>query len=295
MNAPGLVQRTVHSYDGTPLYFTVEGSGPVDFLLADGIGCDGFIWRYLEPELRARGRIIHLHMRGHGKSGPPVDPQRVEITDLADDWEVVLDAVGAERGVALGHSMGVQVSLELWHRHPERVSGLLLFCGSFENPIATFHDGPHAARLLPLMQRITKAGGRRLARLWRRTVSLPIAYHFARATELDPDLARRDDMERYLDHLSRMDPALFTRMLKGAADHSAAGYLGDIDVPVLVVAGSKDRFTPPRLSVEMADRIPTGETLVVEDGTHTAPIEQPVRVNLSVAAFLDRHFGQVGP
>ncbi len=286
----GLEQRTVHSYDGTPLYYTVQGEGPIDFLLADGIGCDGFIWRYLAPELLRRGRVIHLHMRGHGRSGSPVDGTRIEIADFADDWQVVLDACGCEQGIALGHSMGVQVSLELWHRHPTRVSGLVLFCGSFENPVSTFHDGTMAARLLPAFQRATRAGGDRLRRAWRRAISLPLAYHVARATELDPDLARREDMDRYLDHLSRMDPALFFRMLGGAAAHSARAYLSAIDVPVLVVAGSKDRFTPARLSVEMADRIPGSQSVVVEEGTHTAPIEQPVRVNLSVTNFLEQNF-----
>ncbi len=283
-------QRTVHSYDGTPLYFTVEGEGEVDFLLADGIGCDGFIWRYLEPALLQRGRVIHLHMRGHGRSGPPVDPSAVEIRHFADDWSVVLDACGSRRAVALGHSMGVQVSLELWNRHGPRVAGLVLCCGSFENPVGTFHDGTMAARLLPTLQRATNAGGHRLARVWKRLVSLPLAFHFARMTEIDPDLARREDMERYLDHLSRMSPALFFRMLRGASDHSARGYLASIDVPVLVVAGSRDRFTPARLSTEMAERMPRGESVVVPDGTHTAPIEQPVRVNLAISDFLDAHF-----
>ncbi len=280
-------QRTVHSFDGTPLHFTVQGEGPIDYLLADGIGCDGFIWRYLEPELARRGRVIHLHMRGHGKSGHPADPEAVEIAHFADDWRVVLDACNSERAIALGHSMGVQVSLELWRRHAERITALVLCCGSFENPVGTFHDANLAARLLPALQRGSQLGGRRLARLWRRLVSLPIAFHFARATEVDPDLARRDDMERYLEHLSKMNPALFFRMLRGASDHSAGGYLDEIDVPVLVLAGSRDRFTPARLSTEMADRIPGGRYVEVCEGTHTAPIEQPVRVNLAIRAFLE--------
>ncbi len=280
----------VTSFDGTRLWVSVEGDGPTNFLLCDGIGCNGFIWRYLEPELLRRGRVIHLHMRGHGRSAPPADPAAVEMSHLADDWRCVLDTIGCEQGIALGHSMGVQVALELWRRHTEQVAGLVLVCGSFENPVDTFHDSVVMGYFLPLLQRFTVVGGRPLAHLWRRLVSLPVAYHVARLTEVDPDLARRQDLDRYLDHLSRMDPAVFFRMLRGAARHSARAYLPEINVPSLVVAGSRDRFTPSRLSEEMTSLIHGGQGYVVDDGTHTAPIEQPVRVNLEITRFLDVRF-----
>ncbi len=285
-------EHTLESFDGTRLYYTVEGDGPMHYLLADGIGCDGFIWRYLEPELLKRGRVVHLHMRGHGRSDPPADPDAIETWHLADDWRAVLDAVGAERAVVLGHSMGVQVSLELVRRDPARMAGMVLVCGSFENPVETFHDSSGAGKMLPFLQKGTQLGGRTLATIWKRLVSLPVAFHFARLTEIDPDLARRRDMERYLEHLSNMDPAIFFHMLGGAARHSARDYLADLDVPALVLAGSKDRFTPARLSQEMAEGLPQGHEVIVEDGTHTAPIEQPTRVNIEVLRFLDEHFGQ---
>ena len=101
----------VAAADGTRLHYTVEGDGPVDFLLCDGLGCDGFIWRYLRPELKAIGRVIHLNMRGHGQSGVPVSPGRIEMSQLADDWMPVIEATASRSAIVLGHSMGVQVAL----------------------------------------------------------------------------------------------------------------------------------------------------------------------------------------
>lgn len=290
---PEVREGTATSFDGTQLWFRTVGDGPRDFLLCDGIGCDGFIWRYLEPELLRRGRIIHLHMRGHGRSEMPRDAAAVDIGHLADDCRAVLDAVGSERAVVLGHSLGVQVSLETWHRHGQRVAGLVLCCGSYENPTATFHDHRAMERLLPFLRGATRIGGRPLKQIWRRLVALPLAFHVARATEIHPDHARREDMMPYLEHLSRMDPRLFFDILRGAAAHSAGSFLADIDVPVLVVAGERDRFTPAYLSEQMCARIPAAESLVVPDGTHTAPIEHPTLVNLTITRFLDRHFPTV--
>lgn len=276
----------LNTFDGTRLYYSVEGEGPVDFLLSDGIGCDGFVWRYLRPELLTCGRVIHMHMRGHGRSDPPADPTAIGIHHVADDWAEIMRAEGVTRAVVLGHSMGVQVALELWHRHPEHIAGLVLLCGSFENPVATFHDAPNAQRLFPFMRRGSQLGGRVVKAAWRKLVALPLAYHVARMTEVHPDLVRRGDFKPYLDHLSKMDPAIFFAMLGGAAEHSARPYLADIDVPVLVVSGDRDQFTPARLSAEMASQIPRGHGLEIKEGTHTAPIEHPVEVRLAVNDFL---------
>ena len=59
-------------------------------------------------------------------------------------------------------------------------------------------------------------------------------------------------------------------------------------VPVLVVAGSRDGFTPPDLSAAMAAAVPDAELLVVDGGSHTAPLERPEFVNDAVVAFLER-------
>lgn len=280
--------HTVKSDDGVRLHYTVEGDGPIDFLLCDGLGCDGFIWRYLRPILLERGRIIHLHMRGHGKSEKPPGRGPLEMWQFADDWRPVIEATGSRRAIALGHSMGVQIVLEMWHRHSAPIAGMVLVCGSYQDPTATFHEGSHMQKLLPLMQRATQLGGRPLKRIWRRLISLPMAYHVAKVGDIHPDLMRRDDFDAYADHLANMDPRIFVRSLTGAAYHSADRYLDQIDVPVLVVAGELDTFTPARLSVEMQRRIPDARLVMARQGTHTVPLEHATLVNMEVGRFADR-------
>jgi pimeloyl-ACP methyl ester carboxylesterase len=79
---------------------------------------------------------------------------------------------------------------------------------------------------------------------------------------------------------------MFLRMLRSAGEHSAKDLLPAIDVPVLVLAGDRDSFTPPRYAEEMAAALPKGELLMALGGTHVVPIERRELVRDRVERFL---------
>ncbi|NNL85907.1 MAG: alpha/beta fold hydrolase, partial [Myxococcales bacterium] len=139
----------VEAADGTRLFYELLGTGDPPVILTDGIGCDGFAWRYLAPGLAKHHRVIHWHFRGHGRSGPPRDPERVGIEDLAADLKQICDRLDVERPVIIAHSMGVQVALEYYHQNPKGVAALVLMCGTFGRITTTFHGTDLLDQLLP--------------------------------------------------------------------------------------------------------------------------------------------------
>jgi pimeloyl-ACP methyl ester carboxylesterase len=288
------VERWVTAADLTRLRYTISGKGEVDYLLFDGIGCDGFIWAYLKPYLEESGRVFHLHMRGHGKSHNPENHNHVGIDWLISDWTQLLRVEGLDQSkrplIALGHSMGVQVALELRTRRSDLPwASMILMCGTFEHTAGNLYDTTMIERVLPLLKRAANIGGHRLHKVWRRLVTLPLAVHVARATEMSADLTRKRDIERYLQHLGRMQPKLFLSMLQKMSEHSCRAALAEIDTPVLVIGGQFDHFTPPRLSIELDHLLPKSELLILNEGTHSAPVEQTIEVNQSVRRFLSEY------
>jgi pimeloyl-ACP methyl ester carboxylesterase len=256
--------------------------------LCDGIGCDGYVWKYLERELGADHRVVHWHYRGHGRTPPPRDRRRVDIPDLADDLAGVLDAAVGEGNSAVlaGHSMGVQVCLETYRRHRARVNGLILLCGSYGTPLRTFKGKRTLEQVLPYVKFMVDRIPGTLARVWSSIVPTELAYQIATRFELNGELIRREDFFPYLDHISKIDLRLFVEMLAYAGRHSAKELLAQIDVPTLIVSGERDGFTPPHLSEEMHQLIRESELFVVAAGSHTAPIERPAEVTEKIAAFL---------
>lgn len=262
--------------------------------LADGIGCDGYVWKYVRRDLAGERPVIHWHYRGHGRTPPPRDPRRIAIADLADDLAAVLDDNGTDAAVVFGHSMGVQVALETYRRHPSRVRGLVLLCGSPENPLRTFRGSRSLEILLPRMRSAVERAPRLINQAARVLLPTRAAFRLATRFEVNAELIQAADFMPYLRGLSHIEMPLFLSMLAAAGEHSAVDLLPSVKVPVLVVAGEKDGFTPPDLSRAMAAAIPGADLLEIEGGSHTAPLERPDLVGDAVHEFLFRRVDRIG-
>ena len=256
-------------------------------LLCDGIGCDGYIWRYLRQDLADRFGL-HPHYRGHGRTAAPKDPRRVGISDLADDVACVLDDALVDRAVLVGHSMGVQVALETYRRHAARVAGLVRVCGAASHPLKTFRGSAALEDLLPTIQRWVHRVPGVINSVTRRLLPTRLAYEIATRLEIRRDLIEPSDFMPYLEGMARIDARLFIAMLSAAGQHSAEEMLPEIAVPTLVVVGTRDGFTPPERGRAMAAAIPSAELLEIPNGSHSAPIERPHMVDWTIRDFMTR-------
>lgn len=276
------------SRDGAAIFFEVVGQPlPAKTLvLCDGLGCDGYVWKYLQWALSDRFRLVHLQYRGHGRTPLPTDFGHVSMDDFAADVLAVMDATETETAVLCGHSMGVQVCLETYRQSPCRCAGLVLVCGSYRNPLKTFKGKETLAKLLPALQAAVGHVPRLVGAFWKRLLPLDLSFQIAQRVELNGELIHREDFVPYLEGLSRMDPRMFVATMAAAAQHDAQDLLPQIAVPTLILTARRDSFTPMALSQEMRDKIPSSELYVVEEGTHTAPIERPAEVTQVVDKFL---------
>lgn len=277
-------------FDGTRLYYNHAGSG-LPLVCCDGIACDQYAWKYLFGQFAKTHQVVRWNYRGHGRSDAPDDYDHLGISHLAEDLRLLLDHLGIDRAVLLGHSMGVQVILEFFHRFPGRTVALVPICGSFEKPLSTFHDSAFLERFLPVLSRFYERHTRVFVDLWRELLPTKLAFWVSVLVEVNYAMVKVEDFMPYLEHLSRMDLRLFFRMLQLANRHSARDWLEGVDVPVLIIGGEKDKFTPVHLSREMHELIPGSDLQILPGGSHTAPIEQPDLITLRLEKFLAQRLG----
>lgn len=280
----------VRSPDGVHLYWRAVGQGPV-LACCNGVGVSTFFWKYIVDHFRDRYTVLVWDYRGHGQSDRKLDPERTElsITRHADDLMLVLDAaIGPDSSaVLLGHSMGCQVALEAWDRHPDRVHGLILQQGTAGHVLDTFFDDPRSPVLIGIVRQMTRLSGRVSNLLVRPLLASPGAELVGRLTGLvDPHYCKDEDLRNYLKHMASLDQRLFMECVWAAQRHSAWHLLPRLKLPVLVLAAENDLFTPVSCSRRIAAAIPGAELLVLADASHAALIEQPETINCRVDRFL---------
>jgi pimeloyl-ACP methyl ester carboxylesterase len=279
---------TTLAADGTPLAFASGGPRNGRALVCcNGVGVSTFFWDYLGEYFSRDHRVIVWDYRGHGASGRAQNLEALTMASLADDLARVLDANAIGAAVLLGHSMGCQVILEFVRLFPQRVIGLVPILGAFGRAADTFIDPRIGPRFYQSALTMTRKLPDLMNIACRVMLKSPIAWPFTRRSGLvHRDLCKREDMEPYLEHLSSIDIRVFFEMVRCAQEHDAGPYLAEIQAPALIVAGERDLFTPRRLSLEMAERIPNAELLEIPRGSHAALIEQPELINLRLEKFI---------
>ena len=204
----------------------------------------------------------------------------------ARDLEQILEAEKIDRCVQVGHSMGAQVILEAYRRHPENVAGLVSIAGAYETPLRTFYGTDLSGRLAPIALPLLHVLPRVTLLAWRALVHNPFAFPAGRLVRAIGPNAKPQDMTGYFDHVSMTDPLIAAKMVRGMHAHSAEEVLDKIDVPVLICHGTADPFTPLAIAREMEDRMPHARLVVLEDGSHTLPIEYPDEIAVELQGFL---------
>lgn len=276
------------SYDGTVIRYSSRGHG-LPLVTSNGVANTTTFWHYFEDHFSRMARVICWDYRGHGRSDVPDNLKSFNVPAYARDLLAVLDHAGIEKAVLLGFSMGVQVILEFYRDHPERVLALVAINGPCANPFDAFSSSEWFERSYrKLFNHYIRYPGR-LERFGIPLLLSPITWPLAKLVEIDRHRCSRVEMDLYFEHIARMGFANELRALLGMAEHSAEDVLGMVDVPTLVVCGQKDGMCPARMVKKVYREVRGAELFEVPHGTHATLIEAPDTVDLRIEAFLRKN------
>lgn len=220
------------------------------------------------PALSEHFRVIVPDHRNHGKS----DRIRgsFEIDDLAVDIVGVLDELGYGEVDLFGFSMGGMAAQVIARRHPERVRRLIL-AGTASFPI----DRRRPAALVAFWL------ARALARFSKKEAAL-FTHHFLRRTRIiEPE------HERWMwAALMNRDPSLFYESANAAWRFDSRRWVGEIDVPTMVIIPSADQVVPARTQYELAERIDADRIVEIPDVGHESILANPEVYVDAIEGFL---------
>ena len=169
------------------LFYTDDGEGGPTLLFVHGLSCDSHDWIWQLAHFTPHHRTIALDLRGHGRSG--VDPQAgFGLGDYASDVATLIDYLGVEPVVALGHSLGGMVVTVLAVSDPEKVSSLVVIDPGYLHPLS---EAKEAAATVREQARLDSVGLFRamLAPTYQPTSPPALkTWHMHRLEGMDPDV-----------------------------------------------------------------------------------------------------------
>ena len=261
--------------NGIQIYYEVQGAGTPLVLLA-GLGYPGWQWHKMAPRLAEHCQVILLDNRGVGQSDKPPGPYTAEL--LAADTVGLLDALGIDQAVILGHSMGGFVAQALALAYPQRVRKLIL--------AATNFGGPRHVPITPAAMTVLTDTTVDPVTRFRNGLTVSTAPGFAdRQPEVITEwlawrLANPIDAAGYQAQL-----AIGLGLLREEAcfEHR----LSAITAPTLVLFGAHDAVVPPANAALLARQIPHSRVQILPDAGHFFPLETPEAAARVVSAFVE--------
>jgi pimeloyl-ACP methyl ester carboxylesterase len=277
-NVPELPPGRMLEVGGQHLFFRQSGAGP-DVVLLHGLGDSSIGWQFIEPSLvRAGYRVTVWDALGAGRSDKPANGD-YSIEAHVERLEGMLDTLGIQHAVFVGHSLGGSVALRFAERNPGKVRALCLI-----DP-AAYRDGAMGGRWFWTTPLVAKAV---LGLLPARTITrFGLKQNFHSHAGISKELegmylreARRDGAIAALIAQERQlvpqDPEQWEQAHR------------TIQNRVLILWGRDDKLVPVAQGTRLARDI-HGSTLVVFPSVgHSPHLEAPQMVLDQVLPFLKK-------
>ena len=280
---PAHPSQDVHfcrSADGTRIAYAVAGAGPPLVKSANWLNHLEFdwespVWQPFIAALGERHRLIRYDQRGTGLSTRNLEG--AELDGFVDDLKAVADAAGLERFPMVAASQAVPVAIAFAVRHPERVSGMVLYGGYAVGRV--FRDSGPGDVTEEAILALIRAG-------WGLAGS---AFVNAFSSLFMPD-ATREQLDSFVrTQLTSIAPDEAAKLRSIVDRFMVVDLLDKVRVPVLVIHAEGDAIHPIAQGRLLASEI-SGARFVTLDSRNHVPLPQLEawqRMMREIHAFLD--------
>jgi 2-(acetamidomethylene)succinate hydrolase len=251
---------------------TWAGNGP-PLLLIHGISSAGSVWNPIIPRLAREFTPVAIDQRGHGASDKPETGYLYD--DYVGDLAGVLDALGLDRPLIVGHSLGGIVTLWWAARYPDRAAGLVIE----DSPLHSGED------YMPAFDE------------WLMLNAMPeedLRAHYAEAyPEWPPELVL--ERARLMAGTAR---GVFAELRADSLAHHGVDRIAEISgisSPVLLIHGDLEAggMVTPEDAAAFEDRLANAASVRIPGAGHTLHRERPDDFLGVALPFLRQHAPQV--
>lgn len=267
------------------VHYKMHGSGEPVMIFLHGFASSTYSWEDVMPELAELGTVVAYDRPAFGLTERPMAGEWTGESPYSNQSQVsmlvgLMDALGIEKAILIGHSAGAAIAMQTALEYPERVSGLVLV-----DPAVSAKTGI-PGWLKPL---IHTPQMERLGPYFSRSLSSEQGDAFLDAAWYDPAKFTSADVKAYRKpfQLAKWDAALW-EFTKASRALDLESRYGEFNLPVMVISGDHDRIVPPEDSEKLAKSLPDAQYELAKECGHVPQEECPEEFLTPVIEFLSQ-------
>lgn len=255
-----------------------------------GLVCSNHHWKYQLDWFDKQGFKILFHdYRGHFQSSGKDDLTKITFKQIAQDTDELLSHLGLEDVFYVGHSMGVNITLELARLYPEKIKGMILISGTTLPVKGVMFDTNLMEYIIPMAEEGLKRYREIFDVVWKTQAMNPMAVKLIHSQGFNEKKVSREFIEIYMNRLSQLGPDLFMQLFGEMQKHDILGNLESMVMPSLVIGGDKDNVIPYHLQLLLHQTLRNSELYLVKEGSHVPQVDFPEFINERMRQFIDSH------
>lgn len=250
-----------------------------------GLVCSNHHWSLQVDTFDKLGYQILLHdYRGHFQSTMG-NIEEITFNQLAKDISSLCQHLGIEKGIFLGHSMGVNVCLQLAKDYPSLVEGLVLISGTYMPVKDIMFDTNLMEYIMAVATLFYQHYPEVLKKIWKTGGLNPVIREIIHTAGFNKKRVPKEFIEIYLNRMGQLGVEIFFKFINEMSNQNITTSLSHIRVPTLVIGGLKDGVIPNHLQRSLAQIIKNSETYFLKTGSHVPQADFPEFINERIELF----------
>lgn len=255
-----------------------------------GLVCSNHHWKYQIEHFDNKGFQIVLHdYRGHFQSSGSQDLEKITFQQMAKDINDLCSFLKIEKAIMLGHSMGVNICLQLAKDYPDLVSEMVLISGTFMPVKDIMFDTNIMEFLTPLAMAGLEKYPEFMKKIWSTGGVNPLVKEIIHTTGFNRQKVSKEFIEIYLNRMGQLGVDMFFQLFKEMTRQNITSSLGQMKIPTLIMGGHNDNVIPNHLQRTLASLIPNSETYFLKTGSHVPQADFPELLNERIELFIEQH------
>ena len=253
-----------------------------------GLICSNYHWKYQIPYFAKKYKILMHDYRGHFNSSSNENITDVTFENIANDLKQVLDHAKVNKGIFLGHSMGVNVVLEYAKRNLSSVAGIIVISGTIFPVTNVMFDSNVSEIVAPILKVLMDKYPNISNTFWGNLKFIPLVPQIIKQGGFNVKECPDEFIQIYLSKISQLPYEMFFQLFDQLGTHDIATYLEEMNVPALVMGGDQDKSIPNYMQDILYDKLPQAQLYIIKDGSHVPQVDFPDMVNNRIDFFLQR-------